>query len=98
MLHVTHQLGGARGVDAVHRNPLGILGDQLPADRAAFRHLKGHLVAGAHLDHGLDDLRNHLPRPANHHRIANAQVLARQILKVVQRRLPNSDAPQRYRL
>src|SRR5439155_7440551 len=74
------------------------LDDLRPAHRAAVRHLEDSLCAGplAH-DRG-DYLRNDLTRPLDEHRVADTDVLAVDVLFVVQGRKLHDDPTDLHRL
>ena len=67
---------------------LALLAQRLrPAHRAVRRHLPDGLGAVASVDDRGHDLRDHLPGPLEHDRVADAQVLAPDLVDVVERRV-----------
>ena len=82
---------GTRAVRAaVHRLALG-LDDVCPAKRALLRHLE-RLRAGLVLAGGTDDLRDHVAGALDDHAVALADVLAVDVVLVVERRPRDGDA------
>jgi hypothetical protein len=60
-------------------------GDRLPTHGTLLGHLEGVLVAFALLEDGTDDLRDHIPRPLDHHGVADEDALLFYVVLVVQR-------------
>src|SRR5204863_3028796 len=81
---------------AVHRLALG-LDDLHAAERAFLRHLE-RLRARLVLPGGPDDLRDHVARALHDDDVALADVLAVDVLLVVERRARDGDAPDLDRL
>src|SRR5205085_3348857 len=81
---------------AVHRLTFR-LDDARTAERALLRHLE-RLRAGLVLARGADDLRDHVTRTLDDHDVALADVLAVDVLLVVQRRARDGDATDLDRL
>ena len=92
VLQKADELRGAGGIDAeVGGLSLGA-DDRLSAARAGLRHLEGSFVAGALADDRRNDLWDDLPRPLDDHPVADAEVLGRDVVGVVEGGLPDRDA------
>ena len=84
MLNTSYQLGGTGRVDAVVHHLILRLHYRLPADGAGLRHLKDLLVPGPEFLDRTHHLRYDVPRPLDDDRIAFTDVLAMDVLFVVQ--------------
>ena len=67
-------------------------------NRAARRKHEGLTVCGTLIEQNLNDLRDHITRTLDDDRIANADVLARDFIFIVQGRIGDDDAADRHRL
>ena len=67
------------------------------ADRASFRHRPFRLGAVAGVEHRTHDLRDHVACSLQDHGVAHAQILAPDLVDVVQRRVPNRGPAHEYR-
>ncbi len=90
-------LGGASDVGASRHGLSGLAHDVRPADRALVGHNELDLAAGALLLDDLDDLGNHLARALHDHRIADANVLAADLVLVMKRRVGDGDPADLHR-
>src|SRR5712692_5840959 len=76
----------ARGIDAAGRDLPLLARDRIAADGTPGRHLEGRRPGWTLVQKDTDDLRDDISSLLDHDRVADADVLAREILVVVQRR------------